>query len=352
MPRARSLHVRSPVPPHYAGLPLVEYLASRFTYLSYEAWTALIEAGRVQVDGQLAAPGRPVAAGESVACELPAPERPPVNFDYEIIYEDRWLLGINKPGNLRVHSSGKFVTANLIYHLRHEHTPPYPEARLVNRLDAGTSGMVVLARDRQSRRALGEQFAAGSVEKLYLAIVHGRPEPPAGTVALPIGPIPEMGVPRGHTSVRQGVPARFAVDDPREGDGSSLLFSPLLSTLRAKAARTRYETVRALGSAHTLLHLRPETGRTHQLRVHMAAIGHPIVGDALYQMTDTAYRAWVETAPDGERLFQGLTRHALHCLESGLIHPHTGRPITLHAPLAPDLAAAIERLEVQNGEAV
>ena len=161
---------------------------------------------------------------------------PDVNYDYRIVYEDEWLLGINKPGNLRVHSRGMFSRANLIYHLRRVHVPPYPEASLINRLDADTSGVVLVARHKEALRLMAEQFRNQTVAKEYLAVVLGIPSEHEATISLPLGPVPG-----GKLKHRQGV--------REEGGG--------------KTAVTRYRLQTSLGPGYALLRLQPETGNNN-----------------------------------------------------------------------------------------
>jgi 23S rRNA pseudouridine1911/1915/1917 synthase len=304
------MNVSSKVPAHFHGVSVQEYLSTRFTYLPEATWCALLGQGKIFCNEVICAGEQSVAAGDVVRCALPHFEPPAVNFDYEVVYEDPWLLGINKPAGLRVHSGGKFVSANLIYHLRHLRQPSYPEANLVNRLDADTSGLVLLARDKAVLSQVMGQFAAGEVDKRYLAVVAGRPAPADGTIRLPLGPIKGALVPR------HGVMA------PPEG----------------KMAITHYTTLRHLGDRFSLLELRPETGRTHQLRVHMAAIGHPLAGDALYTMNDADYLDYLRQPPAQATLM----RQALHSQQLRFLHPIHRTPCTLTAPLATDLEQFIQ----------
>lgn len=298
------MNVSSKVPALFHGVSVPEYLATRFTYLSEAIWRELVQDGRILHNGVVCDATRLVSQGDIIGCDLPDFEAPVVNLDYEIVYEDEWLLGINKPAGLRVHSGGKFVTANLVYHLRHVHQPAYPEANLVNRLDADTSGLVLLARNKDVLSQLMQQFAAGLVHKQYLAVVTGCPSPTDGTIRLPIGPVKDARVPR------------FGIDGT-EG----------------KTAVTHYKTVRRLTDNFTLLNLQPETGRTHQLRVHLAAIGHPIAGDALYSMNDDDYLDWRRNPPP-QATWQ---RQALHSHRLQFHHPIHQTVCTLTAPLATDI---------------
>jgi 23S rRNA pseudouridine1911/1915/1917 synthase len=310
------MNVDSKVPAAFAGTSVLEYLTKRFTYLTAAGWQSLIDAGQVTCQGKCSDGTQIVQRGDIIGCVLPAHEAPEVNLDYAIVYEDDWLLAINKPPGLRVHSGGKFVNANLVYHLRHVHQPPYPGVDLVNRLDADTSGLVLLAKDKTVLSTVMQQFRDGTVIKHYLAVVSGRPVPAEGIIDLPIGPAKEALVPR------------FAID--RE---------------QGKAAVTRYRIVRPLGNDFTLLSLTPETGRTHQLRVHLAAIGHPIAGDALYRMNDADYLAHRHNPPppDGS-----LQRQALHSDQLQFKHPVKQTSVTLNAPLASDIEQFIEQCGKQD----
>lgn len=291
------------------------YLAARFTYLPETAWCQLVQEGRISCNGIRCNVTTTVTKGDSIRCDMPDFEAPAVNLGYTIVYEDEWLLGVNKPAGLRVHSRGKFVNANLIYHLRHVHQPAYPEANLTNRLDADTSGLVLLARDKVVLSQLMRQFAKGLVGKQYLAVVTGRPSPANGTISLPIGPVKGARVPR------------FGID-------SAL----------GKTSVTHYETMRRLTDRLTLLELTPETGRTHQLRVHMAAMGHPIAGDALYTMNDKDYLDWLHNPPAQTT----LQRQALHSHRLQFSHPILRTTCTLTAPLAPDLEQFIKEVSATS----
>ncbi len=308
LPGRSPLKAVSPVPAPAHGLSLLDYLAGRFTYLSREQWLELLTQGRVSVNGLPGSAEQGLARGDLVGCELPEYTPPEVNFDYAIVHQDPWLLAVAKPPGLRVHSGGKFAQANLVYHLRRLHQPPFPEADLVNRLDADTSGLVLLARDKAVLADLMQQFADGRVEKQYLALVAGLPRPGSGLIDLPIGPVPGALVPR------------FQVDRQY-----------------GKPARTHYRTLQTLSGGTSLLELRPETGRTHQLRVHLAALGHPILGDLLYTLDDAAYLARRRTpAPEAPPVRQLLHSHRLT-----VRHPIHRTPLTLTAPLPADMAQII-----------
>lgn len=303
------MKVSSRVPPAFNGQSLIEYLAGRFSYLCESDWRQLIRQGRISCNQTLCGEDHILSRGDIIGCELPDFEAPAANFNYSTIYEDQWLLAINKPAGLRVHSGGRFFASNLIYHIREFRRPPCPEANLVNRLDADTSGLVLLAKDKDVLKDLMRQFAQGLVDKRYLALVKGCPSPAEGSIDLPIGPVKGAQVPR------------FGID-PAEG----------------KPSITHYKTLRPIGKELTLLELHPETGRTHQLRVHLAAIGHPIVGDALYTLYDEDYLDWRRNPPRTS----GLQRQALHSHQLRFYHPILKTHCTLLASLAADIEAIIK----------
>lgn len=305
--------VSSKVPGGFAPLPVAAYLAARFTYWPLAEWEALLRDGRITANGAPAHPDTLVAPGDVVACDLPDFAPPSVNLNVDVLYEDAWLLVVNKPPGLRVHSQGRFVTANLVYHLRHQRRPAYPEVHPAHRLDADTSGVVVLARDKAALAALARQFERGEVAKTYLALVRGVPATQEGVINLPVGKLAAGEVPR------YGVAA----------DG--------------KTAVTHFRVAESFGETFALLELRPRHGRTHQLRVHCAAVGHPIVGDALYTMDDAAYLAWRRTGRhQGE--MDLIARQALHCARLQLTHPRWGTAVQFTAPLPPDMESAFRTL--------
>jgi len=311
------MEISSKVPTGFKNALIVDYLSARFTYFSAEKWAELVKNGRLSHNNQSCTLETRLRQGDTVTYNMPDPD-PPEDLDVGIVYEDEWLLGVNKPPNFRVHSKGRFVTENLIYYLRYQHDPAFPEADLVNRLDANTSGVVVLARDKETLRQMSDYFRTGQVEKTYWAVVVGQPTPAKGVIELPLGKVP------GSKTARQQV-----MD---EGEG--------------KTAVTHYQTIETLGADHALVQLQPKTGRTHQLRVHMAAIGHPLVGDALYQMDDAKFLHWVE---NGRSISQipHLQRQALHSATTQFTHPVTGKTCIFSAPLPDDMVRLIEELKAR-----
>ena len=306
--------ISSRVPPEYNGFTLLNYLTNRFTYLSREQWQKRISEGRIFCNHKLSNKIDVIIKTDDViSYDMAEFVEPPADLNYTIVYEDNWFLGINKPGNLLVHHQGKSFRSNLIYHLRYVHNPPFENAGIVNRLDRETSGIVIVAKNKEALIAMNKLIARRKVGKEYSAIVYGTPARRSGTVDAPISRVSDS-----------KVAYRFWI----KGE-------------KGKAAITRYETIQNLGEKFSLLKLFPETGRTHQLRVHMAAIGHVIVGDKRYGMKEEEFLHWRKD-PDSFKGKMVLDRHALHCSRMSFIHPYTEKKCTLSAPLPDDMMKFIK----------
>ncbi len=266
----------------------------------------LIEAGQVTVDGEPQKPAYRVEPGETVTVILPPeePEAPvrPQSIPLDIIYEDNDLLVINKPAGMVVHpgpghAQGTLVNALLAHHPPIADVGPHDRAGIVHRLDKDTSGALVVAKRQPVLEALQEQFRNRQVEKAYLALVKGEVQPPEGIIEVPIG--------------------RDPTDRQR--------MAPLPE---GKYARTRYRVVRRF-RGYSLVEAEPYTGRTHQIRVHLSWMGHPVVGD-----TDYGHRR--------QRLLKD--RHFLHASRLGFTHPTRQEPVTFEAPLPSQLEALLRGL--------
>lgn len=230
-----------------------------------------------------------------------------------VVFEDARLIVLDKPAGLVVHpgagaSSGTLVNA-LLHHVKDlSGIGGVLRPGIVHRLDRGTSGLLVVAKDDASHRALARQFAGRSVEKEYLALVLGVPEPPEATIDRPIGRHP---VERKRMAVREG----------------------------GRAARSTYTLVEALDGA-ALLRVRIHTGRTHQIRVHLASIGHPVAGDAAYGGTRTPACRRIAS----REALKSLTRPALHAARLAFDHPSGEARLAFESPLPADIAAVLEAL--------
>jgi 23S rRNA pseudouridine1911/1915/1917 synthase len=267
---------------------------------------AAIDAGRVRVDGRPRPKRHPVAAGEKITVEPHVTAAEPAEdpaVPFRVAYEDEHLLVIDKPAGLVVHPARGHPTGTLAQALagRAAGGEDARRAGIVHRLDRDTSGLLVVARSDEVHRRLKQLLAARRLHREYLALIDGHPPARTGTIDAPIG-----------RDRRNRVLMSIDTDEPRE-------------------ARTHFEIERLLPRA-TLLRVRLETGRTHQIRVHLAAIGHPVSGDRQY---GTA----------GE---YGLDRQFLHAARLAFDHPVTGAPLEVNSPLPEDLAAALRAAEAVN----
>ncbi len=317
-----------------AGLPLIaeaadagqrvdRFLAERLGTLSRSRVKTLIEQGLVRRDGAvLREPAEPVRAGARYDLDLPAPVAPapaPQAIPFAILYEDGDLIVLDKPAGLVVHPApgnpdGTLVNA-LLAHCGDTLPGIGGERRpgIVHRLDKDTSGVMVVAKTEQALAALSDSFARRDLERHYLALCWGLPNPAAGEIEGAIG------------------------RDPRDRKRMAIVGHG------GKAARTGYVTQRAWGTAAALLACRLATGRTHQIRVHLASRGHPLVGDPVYlRRVPAAARGLDEGA---RRTLLDFPRQALHAASLGFAHPRTGAPLRFETPLPADFAALLLRLD-------
>jgi 23S rRNA pseudouridine1911/1915/1917 synthase len=313
MASSRSLKVEG----SEAGARLDSWIARQLPDLSRARVQALMAAGAVRLGGRPARPSARLRGGEEVTVELPDPVAAtpaPEDVPLVVVYEDARLLVVDKPAGMTVHPgagrlSGTLVNA-LLHHVRDlSGVGGVLRPGIVHRLDRGTSGLMVVAKDDEAHRALSAQFAAREVEKEYLAIVHGVPRARQAVIEAAIGRDP---VHRKKMSVR----------------------AP-----RGRAARSAYTVVEALDGA-ALLRVRIHTGRTHQIRVHLASLGHPVAGDATYGGTRTPS----SRRPAARAALDGLTRPALHAARLAFTHPGTGERLRFEAPLPRDLATLLAEL--------
>jgi 23S rRNA pseudouridine1911/1915/1917 synthase len=304
---ARSL----PVPDGLDGLRLDAALA-RLLGLSRTAAADLVEQGAVHLDGGPAGKADRVAAGAWLEVDLPdRPTAPPPAAPVpglRVVYEDDDLVVVDKPVGVAAHPSpgwtGPTVTGGLAAAGHRIATSGADERQgVVHRLDVGTTGLMVLAKSEAAYSALKAAFRERTVDKRYAALVQGHPDPLRGTIDAPI-------------------------DRHPAGDGRWAVVAG------GKPSVTHYDTAEAFRAA-SLLDVRLETGRTHQIRVHLAAVRHPCVGDVTYGADPTL----------AARL--GLTRQWLHARRLAFAHPGDGREMVFESPPPPDLAAALELLRAQ-----
>ncbi len=300
-----------PVAREQAGQRLDRFIRSQIPRLSRTRAQEIVKACAYRADGTRRRPSERVRAGEIVMLVRPRFEEPETPQSFEIVYEDEAILAVDKPPGLPMHPTATYHRNTLTYLLRERYGDPPPH--IAHRLDRETSGVVVCGKTPTAERALKQAFENRRVHKTYLAIVRGAVADDEGRIDRPMA------------SAREGLHVLMEV---RAEDDGGL------------PARTRWRVLGRAGG-HTLLELEPETGRQHQLRVHLAHIGHPIVGDKLYGPEGVQpFLDYIDegiTEPLRARL--GHERQALHAYRLRIRHPQSGDAVTLRAALAPDLVA-------------
>jgi len=304
---------------------LDRFLAECLPELTRSQVKKLIDDGRVLLDGGPAKAGEKLKGGEALAVTLPAPvpaEALPESIPLHVLYEDRHLIVIDKPAGMVVHPApghqgGTLVNA-LLHHCR-DLAGIGGELRpgIVHRLDKDTSGVMVAAKDDAALGALARQFKAHSINRRYLALVHGLVPADRGTVDQPIGR---------HATERKKMSGK---------------------TRAGRRAVTHWRVLCRFDKDRlSLVELTLETGRTHQIRVHFSEMNHPVVGDPVY---GSSSRAQTVQDPDLRRRLLSLNRQALHARVLGFIHPATGTYMEFESPLPPDLREILDYLETKYG---
>ena len=310
---------------------LDRYLVDRIPFLSRTSLQRLIREKAVTVNGRVPKPSTRLRVGDEIVAVLPPPpstEIPAENIPLDILYEDDDIIVINKRDDIIVHPargnrSGTIINA-LAWHFHHQSSgslstvgAEFARPGVVHRLDRHTTGVMVAAKTDTAHWRLGKQFEHRRTEKRYLAVVHGRMEPHADVIDLPLGK---------HPTAREKYAVRW--DDT------------------GKPSVTIYR-VRELYDDYSLVELELKTGRTHQIRVHLAHLGYPIVGDDMYggrhlTVGDVAGRA---TAGGREPL---MTRQALHAALLGFTHPITNKKLQFLAPLPADMRELVRLLRAHR----
>lgn len=297
-----------------AGERLDRHVAARFDTPrnQVQSW---IRDGHVRVNGREAKPSAALAAGDRVECHRPELKEErvlPERGDLRVLYEDESLAVLDKPAGLTVHPGAGRATGTLAHFLLDR----YPEMAgvggpgrpgIVHRLDQGTSGVLVVARTAAAYHRLARAFAAREVGKRYLALAYGEPSPREGLIDAPIGRHPLR---RKEMAVRS--------------DG--------------RPARTGYQTLAARAGI-SLVELDLATGRTHQIRVHLKHLNHPLLGDPVY-----GEARWKGLPRPVQATLRDFPRPALHAWRLAFRHPEDGRPLTFEAPVPEDLRELWERV--------
>jgi len=333
------------VPAEVAGQRLDQFLAAQIPDTSRARVQMLLEEGKALVNGAQSKPSLKLKGGEYITI-LGDPTPPPLramaeDIPLEVIYEDDDLAVINKPAGMMVHAGAgatdddrnRGTLVNALLHRFAQLSEVGGETRpgIVHRLDKETSGLILVARNDAAHRNLAKQFSGREVKKRYVALVHGWPERPRGTI---------------NTEISRDAIRRIRMTTRGSG---------------GRSAVTHYEVRERIESPYgkfALLDVRIETGRTHQIRVHMASIGHPVVGDTLYGAVGVLRSSAAPRKASRQRAAEEredsassvqppalrLGRNFLHAAAVELSHPRTGKPLSFSVPPPPELAAFLQKL--------
>lgn len=276
-----------------AGHTVLAHLARRYRHSSEAVWRERLAAGEVSHAGAIAVADGLLRAGDRLTWRRPAWEEPAVPLTFAVLYRDEHLLVVAKPRGLPSIPNGGYLSHTLLHCVRRR----FPEAAPMHRLGRGTSGLVVFTLTTRARRSLSAAWREGRVEKCYRALVSGRPECLAFSIEAKIGLLPHPRLGRVHAATADGKPA--------------------LTHVRCLATR----------AGNTLVEARIPTGRPHQIRIHLAAVGHPLVGDPLYV---------VGGLPGNEPGLPGDPGYWLHAHRLNFAHPISGARLELQClPPAP-----------------
>lgn len=322
--------IRFEITSDLAGLRIDKALVACAEVATRSQASRLIALGRVKLDGKVVKASHPAETGAIYELDIPVLEKSeltPYEFPLDIVFEDSQLIVVNKPSGLVVHPAHGHLSDTLVNALLH-HTSDlsmgFNEQRpgLVHRIDKGTSGLLVIAKNDEAQRFLSLQFQRKTTHRLYWAITVGLPKPREGTIRSYL---------RRHPEDRKRVASA-----PEAAPGASQ---------EGKHAVTHYRVVREHPSGLALVELRLETGRTHQIRVHLSETGTPIAGDETY---GGVKRLKNVKSPKARELIMASGRFALHAAELGFVHPTSHERLSFKAGWPPDLKPIIEHLGFEH----
>lgn len=317
------------VPPELSGLRIDKVIATIPLIATRSQAARLIQAGRVRIEGRILKASYEAQAGDRIDIDIPIVPTSvlePYDFPLDIPYEDSDLIVVNKPAGLVVHPACGHLQDTLVNALLH-HTKDlsmgFNEQRpgLVHRIDKGTSGLLVIAKNEQAQRFLALQFQRKTTHRLYRALTFGRLPKEQGTIQSYL---------KRHPDDRKRV-----ASTPMKTDG----------TCEGKLAITHYAVKAFHPSGISLIELRLETGRTHQIRVHLSESGHPIVGDVTY---GASKRLKSLKSVQLRKMIEEMPRFALHAAELGFVHPTTKKQMIFRAPWPQDLLGLVDHCQFSH----
>jgi len=301
------------------------FLSSRAVGLSRSRIQSLIGSGHVTVNNTLSKSGYKLKAGDHLVLRVP-PSPPqslkPESVDFSILYEDRSIIVLNKPAGVVVHPGPGHATGTIVHGLlkhgnRLSGIGGVLRPGIVHRLDKDTSGLMVVAKDDEAHTSLAEQFRSGRIKKGYAALVHGRLGGREGEIDLPVARHPKK---------------RKEMSVTRSG---------------GRRALTLWRKIEEFQSGFSLLSIVTKTGRTHQIRVHLSHVGHPVVGDPVYGYG----RNWWKRHPLRKKgAMPIIKRQMLHARKLGFVHPEDDRYLEFEAPLPEDMEHTLQSLRPPAGQ--
>jgi 23S rRNA pseudouridine1911/1915/1917 synthase len=293
----RGYEYRDRIADRWKGLSVLAYLSSRYRHSSEAAWKDRLDHGAVLLEGVAARSDTVLKTGDWLVWRRPPWDEPDVPLDYAVLYEDESILAVAKPSGLPMVPAGGFLEHTLLTLVRRRHEDAAP----IHRLGRGTSGVVLFARTRQARSLLSADLRQNTMTKIYRALAKGNPAASPLTVTVPIGPVPHARLGTVHAASAEGKPARSVVRVLEQRPGACLV------------------------------EVRIQTGRPHQIRVHLAAAGHPLVGDPLYTAGGLP--------ADGGEALPGDIGYRLHAERLILRHPASGDLMDIWCSPPSDLRA-------------
>ena len=306
--------VTTRIPAEKAGLTLIDFLSERYTYNDRDSWLRIIAKGSMTLNKAPLSATYILQKNEQIAFEFEAPEEPKVDLSYEIIYQDEFLLLVNKPGNLPMHPAGKFFNHTLWALLKKK----YESIHFINRIDRETSGLVLVALDPKTAAKLAKQFEKRSVTKTYSVLVEGNfPD--------------EKIVARGYLSKDEdsliNKKVRYTAADNYSDYGKDGVFSTF-----EKVSHCTENNI-------SLLKAHIHTGKTHQIRASLSALGFPLVGDKLYGLDENVFLNFRKhQLSDADKKLMRIPRQALHAAELTFTHPQRNEDVSFAAPLPNDMS--------------